>query len=82
MNIEQLDNTHFSDYFHTFSLIGFTITTYSFLTSIYQNRKDIDTNLNKTQNNMSIYIYSCPEQQQWAGSCWCSGSIWGLVTDD
>lgn len=81
MNIEQLDNIHFSDYFHTFSSIGFTIITYSFLTSIYQNRKDMDTNLNKAQNNMSIYIYSCPEQQR-AGSCWCSGSIWGLVTDD
>ena len=52
-----------------------------FLTAIYRNRKDRDSNLNKPQNNRSTNIYRCPGQQ-WAGVCWCSGPIWGLVTND
>ena len=47
-----------------------------FLTAIYQNRKDMDSNLNKPQNNRSAYIYHCPGQH-WAGVCWCSGLVSG-----
>ena len=35
MNIEQLDNIHFSDYFHRFSSIGFTMITNSFFIFIF-----------------------------------------------
>lgn len=79
MNIEQLDNIHFSDYFHGLPSICITII-YFILTSIYQNRKNTDANLNKVQNNRSISIHSCPGQQSALGRSCPPGALF-LRTD-